>query len=168
MKTVLWASLSANGSYLRATSDTPPDAEVLEDIYTRAKAAGCVVFGRVTHDELTSRGEDPAALGVDVIVVSRRQHTRERASIATDPKQAIEQLRTRDHSTVLVCGGAELLNAFLAEDLADEVIFNYTPNLISSGMHVSLAKNSAKALELLDRKELGRGIVQMSYALGSK
>ena len=65
-------------------------------------------------------------------------------------------------------GGAELLNAFLEEDLADELIFNYTPKLISSGMHVSVAKESAKALELLDRKELGSGIVQLSYALRGK
>ena len=126
------------------------------------------MFGRVTHDELTSRGDDPAALGIDVIVVSSRQGSRENASIAADPKQAIEQLRARNHSTVLVCGGAELLNAFLAADLADELIFNYTPKLLSSGMHVSVAKESAKTLELLDRKELGSGIVQLSYALRGK
>ncbi|MBP1082398.1 MULTISPECIES: hypothetical protein [Bacillus] len=50
MKTILWATLTANGNYAQSSPENPPKKEVLDDFATQAKAVGNFIVGRRTFE----------------------------------------------------------------------------------------------------------------------
>ena len=50
IKTILWATLTANGNYARATAERPPRPEALADFAAQATAAGNFIAGRRTFE----------------------------------------------------------------------------------------------------------------------
>ena len=50
MKTILWATLSANGNYARASAEHPPKPEATADFAEHALAHGNFIVGRRTFE----------------------------------------------------------------------------------------------------------------------
>ena len=53
MKTILWATLTANGNYAQSGPENPPKKEALEDFTAHAKAAG---IGRRSFEGMVGNG----------------------------------------------------------------------------------------------------------------
>ncbi|MBB6634241.1 dihydrofolate reductase family protein [Cohnella thailandensis] len=176
MKTILWATLTANGNYAQSGPDNPPTQEALSDFAEQAKAAGNFIVGRKTFEgmqdpsrvslEEQTNAEGPFA-GMDIVVMSKSIQAIPGLTIAGSPREALDCLRQKGHKTALVSGGADIHNSFLGEGLVDELIFNVAPVVEGKGLNLLIDKDNYryKKVKLLDCKPLGGGIVQLRYGI---
>jgi dihydrofolate reductase len=170
MKTILWATLTANGNYARSTPAHPPKPEALADFAAQVATHGNFIVGRQTFQEFQSQPQrqSPSAASpfakADIVVVSRTLQMPGVACVPT-PEAALAHLRERGHSSALVAGGERLHNAFLAAGLIDELLINIAPTLEDEGLRILLPKGQHRELRLLANKGLGGGIQQLRYAV---
>jgi hypothetical protein len=54
MKTIVWATLTANGNYAQASAAHPPKPEALGDFAAHAKRVGNFIVGRRTFEAFQS------------------------------------------------------------------------------------------------------------------
>ncbi|MBM7566308.1 dihydrofolate reductase family protein [Paenibacillus sacheonensis] len=167
MKTIVWATLSANGNYAQSSPENPPKKEALDDFAKHAMAAGNFIVGRRTFESMAAGGGGGPFADLDIVVVSRNLESLPGATIAGSPEEALNYLRHKGHRTAIVAAGADLHNAFLSQGLADELIFNIAPVLEGKGLHLTIDPNhySFKDIELLNANPLGGGVVQLHYAV---
>lgn len=166
MKTTLWATLSANGNYAQSSAENPPKPETLADFAAQAQAAGNFIVGRKTFESFQANGGGPFG-ALDIVVISSSVKDLPGVKVVDSPRAALDYLRAKGHTTVLLSGGADLHNAFLAQGLVDEVIFNIAPVMEGKGLNLLLdqAHYQYKDVQLLDCKPLGNGVIQLRYAL---
>ncbi|MEZ4222567.1 MAG: dihydrofolate reductase family protein [Polyangiaceae bacterium] len=171
MKTTLWATLTANGNYQRNDPQHPPRPEALADFAAHVRANGNFIVGRTTFEGFSAqqaasggsaRPADSGGVGNATIVVVGSKGPPGVAT-ARNPKEALALLRDRGFSTAFVAGGAKLHNAFLAEDLVDELVFNIAPGLEDEGLKLVLPKGQFRTVTLIESKSLGGGVVQLRY-----
>jgi dihydrofolate reductase len=172
MKTTLWATLTANGNYQRNDPQHPPRPEALADFAAHVRSHGNFIVGRTTFEGFSAQQAAPAAgatrpadgggIGnATIVVVSSKSPPG--VPTAQNPKAALALLRDRGFSTALVAGGAKLHNAFLAEDLVDELVCNIAPGLEDDGLRLVLPKGQFRTITLIESKSLGGGVVQLRY-----
>jgi dihydrofolate reductase len=165
MKTILWATLSANGNYAQATPDNPPRPEALRDFAAQATACGNFIVGRKTFEGFAANGPNPTFEGIDIVVVSSQPVLVPGVTWAAKPSQALRHMEDRGHKTALLSGGAGLHNSFLASGLVDEAVLNIAPFLEGKGLSIHLAPGSHRNVTLLAVEELGAGVTQLRYSL---
>jgi riboflavin biosynthesis pyrimidine reductase len=175
MKTIVWATLTANGNYARASAAHPPNREALEDFAAHARHVGNFIVGRRTFEAFQSDASrkvndaEQVFASVEIVVVSA--HTPDLPGIAraATPADALMHLDQRGFGTALVAGGETLINAFLAQGLVDEVVFNFAPALEGEGgLRLGLPKDRYAELRLLELRDLGGGVGQLHYALDKR
>jgi hypothetical protein len=80
MKTILWATLSANGNYARRSPRHPPKQEALADFAAETGAYGNFIVGRKTFEELQANAERrPSAPMPQTDIVESKAHRANRA-----------------------------------------------------------------------------------------
>jgi dihydrofolate reductase len=174
MKTILWATLSANGNYARATPRRPPKQEALADFAELTRAHGNFIVGRKTFEEFQARAErrppnaEAQTAKTDIVVVSSTLAVPPGAPVtrASDPRAALALVRERGHDTAVVVGGERLHDAFLAEGLIDELVILVAPTFEDEGSKIVLPRGQRRDAELLESKALGGGVMRLRYALG--
>ncbi|WP_394840772.1 dihydrofolate reductase family protein [Pendulispora brunnea] len=172
MKTILWATLTANGNYARSSQRHTPKPEATADFAAHAREHGNFIVGRQTFlefQENASRRPQNAPLeGIDIVVVSSTLALPPGAPArtATDPRAALALLRERGHQVALVVGGERLHNAFLGAGLVDEIIVVVTPSLEDEGRRIVLPRDERREATLIEHKPLGGGLIRLRYALG--
>lgn len=82
-----------------------------------------------------------------------------------EPRDALRHLEEKGFGTALVGDGDSVLKAFRDEGLADEIIFNITPEIAGPGNHVGVSVADVGPLKLLDFREVGGGCVRLHYSL---
>lgn len=170
MKTILWATLTANGNYARSTPAHPPKPQALADFAAQVAAYGNFIVGRRTFQEFQAQPQRSDANAgstfakAEVIVVSGSLQV-PGGTCVTTPEAALARLREGGHERALIAGGERLHNAFLAADLVDELIVNVAPTLEGAGLRILLPEGQHRELTLLTSKALGGGVLQMHYAL---
>ncbi|GHO70063.1 hypothetical protein KSC_089550 [Ktedonobacter sp. SOSP1-52] len=167
MKTILWATLTANGNYAQSSPEHPPKMEALGDFAAQVKAAGNFIVGRRTFEGMQASGGNPFG-EVDIVVVSQSVKDIPGVKVVASPQEALGYLQEKGHTTTLLSGGADLHNAFLGQGLIDEVIFNVAPVMEGKGLNLLLDQDhyQYRDVQLLDCKPLGGGVIQLRYALG--
>lgn len=171
MKTILWATLTANGNYAQSGPNRPPKKEALEDFATQAKKAGNIIVGRNTFEGFQSDPNrkvddaDNVFAGIEMVVVSGKGLEIPGVKSAASPRAALDYLEQKGYETALLSGGESLHNAFLDQNLVDELIFNFAPTLESEGLKILLTEDQYKEVKLLDFKDIGGGLIQLHYAL---
>jgi dihydrofolate reductase len=170
MKTILWATLTANGNYAQSSPENPPKKEAFDDFATNAKAAGNFIVGRRTFEGMLTNGGvggGPFA-EIDIVLVSKNAAEIPGVTVAKSPQEALNYLQQKGHQTALIGAGADIHNSFLGQGLVDELIFNIAPVLEGKGLNLLLDKNNYqyKDVQLLDFKSLGGGVIQLHYAVG--
>ncbi|MGG3574048.1 dihydrofolate reductase [Bacillus gobiensis] len=170
MKTILWATLTANGNYAQSSPENPPKKEALDDFATQAKAVGNFIVGRRTFEGVQVEGGPSPFADLDIVVLSKSVKEIPGVKVVESPQDALNYLQEKGHRTALLTGGADLHNAFLEQGLVDEVIFNVAPVLEGKGLNLLLdtANYQYKDVQLLDFKSLGGGVVQMHYSVSQK
>jgi dihydrofolate reductase len=166
MKTILWATLTANGNYAQSSTEHPPKTEAFNDFVAHAKTAGNFVVGRKTFEGMQAGSENPFD-EVDIVVVSQSVNEIPGVKVVGSPQEALNYLQAKGHTAALVGAGADLHNAFLGQGLVDEVIFNIAPVLEGKGLNLLLDTEhyQYKEVQLLDFKSLGGGVVQLHYSV---
>lgn len=169
MKTILWATLTANGNYAQSSPENPPKKEAFDDFVTHAKAAGNFIVGRRTFEGMFENGGvggGPFA-EIDIVMVSKNAAEIPGITIARSPQEALNYLQQKGHQTALIGAGADIHNSFLDQGLVDEVVFNVAPVMEGKGLNLLIDKDNYqyKNVQLLDCKPLGSGVVQLRYAI---
>jgi dihydrofolate reductase len=166
MKTTLWATLTANGNYAQSSPEHPPKPEAFNDFVAHARAAGNFIVGRRTFEGMQANAGNPFG-EIDIVIVSRSVKEIPGVKVVGSPQEALSYLQAKGHTTALVGAGADLHNAFLGQELVDEVIFNVAPVLEGKGLNLLLDTDhyQYKDVQLLDFKPLGGGVVQLHYAI---
>jgi dihydrofolate reductase len=169
MKTILWATLTANGNYAQSSAEHPPKKEALDDFAMQAKAAGNFIVGRKTFESFQTSG-GAAFADLDIVVVSSSVKEIPGIKVVGSPQEALDYLQEKGHPTALLAGGAALHNAFFGHRLIDEVIFNVASVLEGKGLNLLLDQGhyQYQEVQLLDCKSLGGGVVQLHYAIGQQ
>ncbi|WP_127529915.1 dihydrofolate reductase family protein [Paenibacillus kobensis] len=167
MKTIVWATLTANGNYAQSGPDNPPTKEALDDFFAQAAAAGNFIVGRRTFEGMRGSGGPGPLADLDIVVVSKSAADIPGAKVVSSPQDALDYLRGNGHLTALISGGADIHNSFLGQGLVDEVIFNVAPVLEGRGLNLLIDRDHYrfKQVQLLDCKPLGGGVVQLRYAI---
>ncbi|EFM11078.1 bifunctional deaminase-reductase domain protein [Paenibacillus curdlanolyticus YK9] len=167
MKTVLWATLTANGNYAQSGPKNPPKQEALDDFFTQAKAAGNFIVGRRTFEGMRGNGGPGPFTEIEIVVVSKSAADIPGVKVVRSPEEALSHLHEQGHQTALISGGADIHNSFLGQGLVDEVIFNVAPVMEGKGLNLLIDSDQYqfKQVQLLDCKPLGGGIVQLRYAI---
>jgi dihydrofolate reductase len=105
MKTILRATLSADGDYAQATPDNPPRPEALRDFAEHAKAHGNFIVGRKTFEGFAANGPNPEFADLNIVVVSSQPVLVSGVNWTTTPSLALRHLEERGHKTALLSGG---------------------------------------------------------------
>ncbi len=169
MKTILWATLTANGNYQRNDPELPPRPEALADFATHVATTKSFIVGRKTFEHFAAQRPAGRAGGgggpadATIVVVTRRASPGVLA--ASSPREALTLVRERGFSTALVAGGETLHNAFLAEDLVDELVVCVAPVLEDDGYKLLLPKGRRRRVSLVETQPLGGGVVRLRYDL---
>ncbi|MEK0315044.1 dihydrofolate reductase family protein [Cohnella sp. 56] len=167
MKTILWATLTANGNYAQSGPANPPKKEALDDFFTHVKATGNFIVGRRTFEGMRGNGGPGPFADIDIVVVSKSSTEIPGVKVAGSPEEALNYLEEKGHQTALISGGADIHNSFLGQNLVDEVIFNVAPVMEGKGLNLLIDKDNYcyKDVQLLDCKPLGSGVVQLRYRI---
>lgn len=167
MKTILWATLTANGNYAKSGPENPPRKEALDDFATHAKAAGNFIVGRRTFEGMRGNGGGGPFAEIDIVVVSQNALEIPGVTVVSSPQEALDYLQQNGHQTALISGGADLHNSFLGQGLVNEVIFNVAPVLEGKGLNLLIDQDNYqyRHVQLLDCKPLGSGVVQLRYSI---
>ncbi|HTK11617.1 MAG TPA: dihydrofolate reductase [Ktedonobacteraceae bacterium] len=166
MKTILWATLTANGNYAQSSTEHPHKQEAFADFVAHVRAAGNFIVGRRTFEGFQASGGNPFG-DVNIVVVSQSVKEIPGVTVVGSPQEALTYLQTKGHTTALLSGGTDLHNAFLGQGLIDELVFNIAPVLEGKGFNLLLDQHNYqyKDVQLLDFKPLGSGVIQLHYAL---
>ena len=167
MKTILWATLTANGNYAQSSAEQPPKKEAFDDFVARTQTMGNFIVGRKTFEGFAASGGGPFG-EIDIVVVSQHVKAIPGVKVVRSPQEALTYLQTKGHITALLAGGAELHNAFLGQGLVDELIFNVAPVLEGKGLNLLLdqAHYQYQEVQLVDFKSLGGEVIQLHYVVG--
>ena len=116
-------AISINGMIAKSNDDTSWITTKEWNSYSSAvRKAGSLIVGRRTYNILTKQPEFSEFKDVTLVVVSKERNLElvsQKHSIADSPKEALKLLK--DFEEVVVAGGGILNNAFLAENLIDEI-----------------------------------------------
>jgi riboflavin biosynthesis pyrimidine reductase len=165
MKVILWAETMANGFYPCYPTSFETPKEVWADFYSHIAEAGNVILGRKTVDEVIAAGSGFGSGDALVVSVSRNPAEVKGAKSAESPRAALEIVRSAGHQTAFVGGGANILNSFLADDLANELVLLVAPAIGGRESLVALPEGQHRPLRLLSYKELGSGVLKLHYSL---
>ena len=102
---------------------------------------------------------------MDIVVVSHQPISIPGVLTPPSPRAALKLLKQRGHQTAILSGGEKLHNAFLADDLVDELVLNYVPVIEGKGLSIHLPLGRHKAAELEGTTDLGGGVTQMRYSV---
>lgn len=169
MKTILWATLTANGNYQRNDPQHPPRPEALADFAAHVATTGNFIVGRKTFEGFAAGQPAPAGSPMaraTIVVVSSKAPPGLPA--APGPREALALVRERGFANALLAGGETLHNAFLAADLVDELVLNIAPVLEDDGFKLVLPKGAHRTIALVETKPLGGGVVQLRYDLRAR
>lgn len=167
MKTLLWATLTANGNYAQSSPEHPPKPEAFGDFVAVARTVGNFIVGRRTFEGFRASGGLDAFANLDIVVLSANVKEMPGVTLVRTPQEALAYLQARGHATALIGAGAALHNTFLGLGLVDEVIFDIAPVFEGKGFNLLLdqANYQYQDVRLLDFKSLGGGVVQLHYGL---
>jgi dihydrofolate reductase len=83
--------------------------------------------------------------------------------IKGDVAEGVAELKRQPGKDITILGSGALVRSLLADGLLDELRLMVHPVVLSSGERLFEAEGDRKALELLDSKTFGTGVVYLAY-----
>ena len=155
----------ADGSFDGFLSDGEHVADFLESY----KSFDTVLMGRKTYDVGLREGKTNPYPMLRSYVFSRAMKASPDPNVTLISKNAVEVvrgLRSEAGKDIWLCGGADLASTLCRASLIDELVLKVNPVLFGSGIPLFASAIAQSALQLVDSKVYGNGVVLLRYRLG--
>ncbi len=161
MKVVLYMAITANGYIAKENDETPWSDEEWKSFSEKVKEIKNLVIGRKTFD-IMEQGKEFQKIGnpFTVIVSNQKENN---FNFVNSPEQAINLLKEKGFSEVLVAGGGLLNSSFMQKGLVDEIYLDVEPFLFGKGIQLFAKNDFETKLELLETKQLSKNVIQLHY-----
>lgn len=141
------------------------EGEHLPDFIESFSWFDTVLMGRKTYEVGLAEGKSDPYPMFESYVFSRSmaESPNERVKLVSDKAaELVAGLKAGEGKDIWLCGGGQLATDLLEAGLVDEVIVKINPVLAGPGTNLFNGK-AAIALELVDHKVYGNGVVLLSY-----
>ncbi len=163
MKVVLYMAITANGYIAKENNETPWSDEEWESFSTKVKEIKNIVIGRKTFEIMEKGGEFQKIDNPFTVIVSNKKENN--SNFVNSPEQAIDLLKEKGFSEVLVAGGGILNSSFMQKGLVDEIYLDIEPFLFGKGIKLFADNDFETKLELLETKQLSKNTIQLHYKI---
>lgn len=156
------------------------DDEMEEENASGMAASDALLLGRATYEEFASfwpnqPGGTPMVdyiNGVQKFVVSRTLEEplewNNSTLIGGDVAEEVSRLKQQTGKDITITGSGILVRSLLREGLIDELELMVHPLVLGSGGRLFEEGGDRKALELVDSKMFGTGVVSLTYRPSSE
>jgi dihydrofolate reductase len=155
------------------------NGEMGEEIGAAMAAADAMLLGRVTYEEWAAfwptQSSDAEIAGymnnIRKFVVSTTLYTVEWQNstlIKGNVAEEITKLKQQPGKDISISGSGILVQSLLGDDLIDELRLMVHPIVVGSGKRLFEDGGDQKALELVDSKTFGTGVVYLTYQPAGK
>ena len=132
----------------------------------------CLVYGNTTFKNVISWGEDyiNALKDITVIIFSKTKQTSNYKNVIyVDSIEEFKKVcKEKNLNKIFVSGGAHTNTLFLENNLANRIIINYNPYLLTKGINLFESKYLEKELQLEKVVKEEEGIIQIWYKVKEK
>ncbi len=136
------------------------------------KEQDCLVYGNTTFKNVIFWGEDyiNALKDITVIIFSKTKQTSNYKNVIyVDSIEEFKKVCKEKHlNKIFVSGGAHINTLFLENNLANRIIINYNPYLLTKGINLFEGKYLEKELQLEKVVKEEEGIIQIWYKVKEK
>ena len=138
-----------------------------EDTYSEfIKDVDTVLMGWKTYNQIVTElsPDEWVYSGLDTYVFTHRSLEDKDGIHFTDeqPEQLAERLKSEEGKNIWICGGAEIVNQLLRDDLIDRFHIAVIPVLLGSGTRLFSVNQGRKPLRLIATKQYN-GICELLY-----
>lgn len=141
------------------------DAETLDSYSSFIKDVDSVIMGWNTYNQIETELSPGDWVYKDLTsyVITHRKEKSTDNIIFTDkdPRELLKELQETDGKNIWICGGANLANQLIEEDLIDEYYTSIIPTILGSGIRLFDANREIK-LKLVMTKSYN-GITDLVY-----
>ena len=136
------------------------------------KEQDCLVYGNTTFKNVISWGEDyiNALKDTTVIIFSKTKQTSNYKNVIyVDSIEEFKKVcKEKNLNKIFISGGAHINTLFLENNLANRIIINYNPYLLTKGINLFEGNYLEKELQLEKVVKEEEGIVQIWYKVKEK
>lgn len=169
MKVILWMGMSLNG-YIAGEDNS--EEFISHDCWLAwleaIKKAGCVIWGRKTHQVVKTwpKAYFDDIKGVKAVVVSSNKNYQvsSQFELVRSPEEALKTLEQQGFKSVVVTGGSTSNSSFAKLGLIDEVILFVEPVIEGKGIPLLKPDDFEMKLELTEVKQKGKA-VELRYSV---
>lgn len=138
-----------------------------EDTYSEfIKDVDTVLMGWKTYNQVVTElsPDEWVYSGLDTYIFTHRSLEDKDDIHFTDeqPEQLVERLKSDEGKNIWICGGAEIVNQLLRDDLIDRFHIAVIPVLLGSGTRLFSENQDRKPLRLIATKQYN-GICELLY-----
>ncbi len=126
-----------------------------------------LLMGRRTYQTILSRGQSPASMGMNAIVVSTTLEAAKHPGvtiISNSIREEVAALKERPGRDIWLYGGGVLFRSLLEAGLVDSVELQVIPVLLGDGIRL-LPGGRRCPLRLKESKALPSGILALHYSV---
>jgi len=131
------------------------------------RKSGCLVWGRKTYEIVKTWPKEyfEDIKGVYTITISSDKDYKLESgfNLANSPEDAIEKLRKKGFTEMIVTGGSRINASFAKLGLIDEVVLNIEPDIIGEGIPIFNPEVFDLKLELIQMEKSKGNTIQLHY-----
>ena len=146
-----------------------PDCDAQGTYENFIKKVDTVVMGWNTYHQIVSKlsPQEWVYRGMETYVVTHREEKNKEEILFTDqePCELVRQLKEKPGKTIWICGGAQLVQQLMSEDLIDRYHISILPIILGGGIFLfggERARHRKMELKLV-HTESQNGIVDVVY-----
>lgn len=166
MKIILYMAMTINGMIAKENDETPWGQEVWDSYYKIAKKLNVIILGRKTFEIMKEVNEfEKIGNPFTVVLTSKKMPVEKNTVFVSSPKEAIQILRDKKFSEVLLAGGGNANGAFMKEGLIDELYLDIEPQIFGKGIPLFGSHTFEARLQLVEAKAISKNVIQLHYTV---
>lgn len=170
-KVILYIAISIDGYIARKNGDvdwlegdgSAPQADNgYEAFYNQIDT---IIMGNSTYKQIKGWGEYPYKGTKGYVYTTQREGANEDVTFTSQkPVELISQLKQEEGKDIWLVGGAEIIDAFIKDNLIDEYILTIAPVILGEGIPLFKNKNLETRLKLKEMRSFD-GFIQSHYSV---
>lgn len=128
-----------------------------------------LIWGRKTWDNIVSWGEEYIndLKSINIIILSHEKYKNnfDNVKFSSSIEECLELCEKLNYKKILISGGATVNNEFMRRKIVDEIIINYNPYVLNSGIPLFAGEFFENKLKLEKIKKEEEDILQVHYSV---